>query len=150
VLGDVVERQQTFTLGRITSAAGEQAAQPAVASAIRSQKDDRRRVGRSDFGADQQLQPRRPRRHMRPHDSRQAVAIGDSQSAIPQLGGSLYQLIGMRGPFEKGEIRPAVQLGIGNTARQRESRDLRLNYRLSFRWRQFRHLYSIEAQPSSW
>jgi hypothetical protein len=51
---------------------------------------------------------------VRSHHAGKAVAIGDCQRGVAQLGRPRRQLLRMRRAFEKREIRAAVQLGIAN------------------------------------
>ena len=86
VLGDVGERQPTFPLRSVAAAARDQPAEVRVAGAVHRPEHDRRRVNRRNLGTDQQLELRGLRGDVRPHDSREAVAIGDRQRGQTQLG----------------------------------------------------------------
>ena len=97
---------------RAAAALGDQPRQPAVGGPIGGPKHHRRGVVGRDFGADDQFQPRLLGRPMRPNHAGQAVAIGHRQGAISQLGRPANQFVGMRGPFEEGEVRFGVEFGV--------------------------------------
>ncbi len=99
------------------AALGDQARQAAIRRAIGHPQHDRRRVAGRDFGADDQFQLDLFGGAVSPHDAGQAIAIGDRQRGIAQLGGAQHQLIGMRGPFQKRKVGFAMQLGIARRRR---------------------------------
>ena len=49
----------------------------------------------------------------RPDDAVQALVIGHAEPGQAELDGPLRQLVGRRGAVEEGEVRVAVELGIG-------------------------------------
>src|SRR5690606_6495904 len=50
---------------------------------------------------------------MSAHHAGQRTVITQSQSFVAQLGSTLDQLFGVRGPGQEGEVGNAVQLGVG-------------------------------------
>ena len=68
------------------------------------------------LGPYEQFQPRLLGRHVGPDHAGQAIAIGNRQGGVLQLGRPLDQLIRVRGPFQKREIRLGVQFGVGHGA----------------------------------
>jgi hypothetical protein len=112
VRGDVVESQFAFSLGSPPAAESDQPAEVGVRGPVARPQADRRRIERRDLGPDDQRQPDFFRDRMGPNDSRQRVAIGHRQRAIAQFGRPHDQFVRVRGSFEEGEIRAAMQLGI--------------------------------------
>jgi hypothetical protein len=112
ILGDVVETQAAFPFFRAATALGDQPREPAVSRAIRRPQHHRRGVIGRDFRADDQFHPLFLGRPMRPNHAGQAVAIGNRQGTISQLGRPANQLAGVRGSFEEGEVRFGVQFSV--------------------------------------
>ena len=105
-------RQPAVALFGLAAAAGDQLRQASVSGPIGGEEHDGGRIVGSDLRSDQQLEADLLGRDVRADDAGHAVQIGDRQRPQPQLGGPLHQFVGMRGPFEKTEIRFAVQLGV--------------------------------------
>jgi hypothetical protein len=97
--------ERTLAFRGLAAAAGDEAAESAVAGAVGGPEDDRRGVGRRDLGADHQRQAGVFGGDVCSHHSGQAVAIGHRQRAVTQRGGLAHQLIGVRCAFEEGEVR---------------------------------------------
>ena len=112
VVGDVVEREPALSLRRGPATDREQTGQPAIRGPVGRPDEQRRSVGRRDFGADERFQARRLGRGVDADDAGQRVAIGDGEGGQVQLDGPSDKLVGVRGPFEEGEVRPAAQLGV--------------------------------------
>jgi hypothetical protein len=91
--GNVVEGQPAFALGGGAAAEAEQPGQPAIRGAIGAPDQERRRIDRRELGADQQLDARIAGGDMGADHAGQAVAIGDRQRRVPQLGRPGDQLL---------------------------------------------------------
>jgi hypothetical protein len=109
----VRERNLKLSFGCPSPPQGDQPRQPAVRGPIGGPQDDGRRIVGRDFGADHQRQTVLPGGGVRPHHAGQRVAVGNGQRLVAQGDGLGYQLVGMRGSFEKREIRFAMQFRVG-------------------------------------
>ena len=112
ILGNVVEQQPALALLRPAAAQGNQPRQPAVGGPIGGPKHHRRGVVGRNLGADDQFQARRPWPPHVPEPRRPGCCDRHRQGGISQLGRPANQLVGMRGPFEKGEVRFGVEFGV--------------------------------------
>jgi hypothetical protein len=114
---DVIEIEFAFPLRGAAAAEGEEAAEAAVGGAVGGEENDRRCVQGEDLGPDDQLEPRLLRRDMHPHGAGEGVAVGHRNRAIAQFRCPGDEFIGMRRPLQEGEVRLAVQFGIGDAGR---------------------------------
>src|SRR5690606_3759660 len=55
------------------------------------------------------------RRHVCPHDAREAVAVRNGHRAVAQCRGPFHQFTGVRRPTEEAEVRRYLQFHIGHT-----------------------------------
>ena len=112
-VADIVEGQQALALAGATLAEAEQPAQPAIGGA-RGGPGQQRQAVEIEPGPHHERQLRILGRAMRPHHAGQRVAVGDGQRGEPQMPGLHRQLLGMRGPAQKGEIAGALQFGVAH------------------------------------
>ena len=122
-LGEVVEGLALLLASHLRRA--DHAREPRVADRVASQHEEvvALRIGgpvlrfaqpEAELGAEHGRQPDLTSGLSKPHDAVEAVVIGDGQRFEPEAGGLLGQLLGMRRTIEKGEVRVAVQLGVGH------------------------------------
>ena len=86
MFGQVVERDPALSLGSIPPAAGDEPREPTVGLAVGRQQHDRRGIDRRDLGTDQELEAGLHSGRVCPDNTRQAVAVGDRQGVVAQLG----------------------------------------------------------------
>ena len=72
-----------------------------------------RRVGQFYLYPDDRPQPCLLSRSRKSDHSVEAAVIRDRQAGQPQLNGTLHQLLRRRGAIEEGEVRVAVEFGVG-------------------------------------
>ena len=119
IFGQIVEGELKLAFLCTAAAAGDQAGQTAVGGAVGGPQDDRRGVDQCDLGADQQFQADLLRGAVCPHYAGQAVAVGDGQRRVAQLGGTLHEFVGMRSALQEREVRLAMQFCIPRSGRRR-------------------------------
>ena len=102
-----------FAFGRSHAAFGDERAHAAVAFAVGREQHELRPVGEPHFGADDEREPAFFRRDVRAHHARDRAFVGDRERAVAERGGALDELLGMRCAAQEGEVREAVELGVG-------------------------------------
>ncbi len=106
-------RQAVLALGRSLARARDQAGQPRVAGAIGRQQHEAQAAVELEFAADDEMQPAAAGRHVRAHRAGERALVGQRQRAVAEIGRALDQLLRVRGPVQKAEVRRRPQLGVG-------------------------------------
>ena len=112
VLGNIGEGEMTFSLRSQTTAASKQATEPPIPLPVHRPEQHGAGIGQRDFGSDHELEARFLRRDMGANHARHAVSVGDGQPGVTQHRRLVHQLVGMRRPFQEGEVRLAMKLDI--------------------------------------
>ncbi len=119
VLGDVVKGEAAFAFGGLAAADGEETAKIAVAGAVDRPEQDGAGIGEGDFGAYDQFETGFLGGDVGTHDAGQAVAIGDGEAGVTEIGSLGDELAGVGGTFEEREICFAVELDVTDRGRGR-------------------------------
>ena len=123
MLGDIGEGEPAFSLGGLTAASGQEPAEPAITITVHRPEQDGAGIDQRDLGPDQQFETGLLGGDVSADRARQAVPIGDRHSGIAKPGRLGDELVGMRRPFQEGEVRLAMKLDI--TDRRRLVRECR-------------------------
>ncbi len=110
---DVVERQQALPFVGTALAEREETREAAIGGAIGRQAEQARRVGEIEPGTDDEFEVDLLRRHIRPHDAGERIAIGDRQRRQTKRLGLRDQLMRVGAAAQEGEVRRHLQLRIG-------------------------------------
>ena len=111
---DVGQRQMALAFFGAAVAARQQAAKPFVGQAVHRIRDRLEAVARHQPRADQQTQILLLRHGVGAHDTRQRVAVRDSDGGQPQFAGALDQFFRVACPAQKGEVRRHRQLRVAH------------------------------------
>ena len=128
MLDQILDAQMAFALGRAQISRRQDPAEPAISRAVfRIGEHVRRPVvkGEPRAGRDPRARNRSlilARKHMRPHDARERIAIGDPDPRKFEFGGARDHFLGMRSPAQKRKIRHRRQLGEARLEADHESR----------------------------
>jgi hypothetical protein len=88
-------------------------AQIAVALAIGWPDDQSRTIDGIEFASDDERERKVFGGRMGANDARERVSVTDRKSSISKEVGLLDKLLGVRGTFEKGEVRFAMEFDVG-------------------------------------
>ena len=103
--------------GRLAAAPlaqGEQPAEPGVGRTVGRVDQHRHPLPQIEPTPDDQPHPGVLRRLMRPHDAREAVAVGDGQRRDPEARGLREQLLAGARPAQERKMRRHLQLGVAH------------------------------------
>ena len=99
--------------GRTHAPFRDQRAHAAVSCAVGCEQHELRPVLDLYFGADDELQPARLRRDMRPHDACDRAFVGDRERRVAERMRAFDQLLRVRCAAQETEVREAMKLGVG-------------------------------------
>jgi hypothetical protein len=113
VFGDVVPGEFREAFGGAQTGDAQEPAQIAVALAIHRPDDQWGAIDRVQFAADDESQALVLGGGMGPDDACQGVAVADRKPCVAKEFGLLDKFVGVRGPFEEGEVGFAVEFDVG-------------------------------------
>ena len=111
--GEVLAREPVAALAGGAPPGGDQAAQRLVTGLILHQQHETGSIDQPEFAADNEGHPRVPAGLEGAHDAGQRALVGNGQRLVAAGPGALEELRRAGRPPQEGEIRQAVQLGIG-------------------------------------
>ena len=110
---DVGARQRVAALGRAAPATGDELREVAVARTVRREQHELHAIGQRELAADDELQSAGFGRQMGADDAAERAFVGDGEGGIALRMGAFDQLLRVRCATQEGEVRQAVQLGVG-------------------------------------
>ena len=110
---DIVEAEVIAALLRRAPPARDQATKAPIAMPVGRERDERETAAQAKPRADDQRQSIRLRRQMRAHDTRDRALVGDRERTVAERVGAIDEFARVRGAPQEGEVREAVQLGVG-------------------------------------